>query len=394
MTSPDDRISPDRLLERISAARALVAAAGASALVLHGRPASMGGGGVVRHLVGWSPGDSACALILPAAGEPLVLSRGPNTTRVFGTRLAGIGRAVAYRDSADLARRLVEALAAVAGRGPVATCAEGEMGATVATALAAAFPRRIPLDGPLHDMRLVRHADEVALHRRAAAISAAMIDAAVEAFSRPGATPTDIMVEAECRGRCMGADHARLWIAVDERPATTYFELCELKDAIGPRDRLQLGTTVQYEGHFAQCLRTAVRGEPSADLLDCTRRLMEMQDEALSTLVPGAPLSRLVDVLEAGIDAACPYTRASDPFRFQSCHALGVDYVEPACAAALDPARDRSVAGPPVAENMVIEIHPNFTLPSLGHVCIGDMALVTADGAEWISAHPRGLIRV
>jgi Xaa-Pro aminopeptidase len=43
---------------------------------------------------------------------------------------------------------------------------------------------------------------------------------------------------------------------------------------------------------------------------------------------------------------------------------------------------------------MVIEVHPNFTVPDLGHVCAGDMALVTASGAEWITAFPRGLVEL
>ena len=187
------------------------------------------------------------------------------------------------------------------------------------------------------------------------------------------------MVEVEACGRRLGADSAGLWLATGEAPPVTYFELFELNPTIGPRDRIQLGTTVQVEGYFAQCLRTGALGKPSRELLDVTARMVEMQDRALETLVPGRPLSRLGDVLEAGIDAVCPYERTADPFRFQSCHALGINYAEPSCAGVLDASRDKAndAQGPLVAENMVLEIHPNFTMPSLGHVCIGDMALVT-----------------
>jgi Xaa-Pro aminopeptidase len=41
---------------------------------------------------------------------------------------------------------------------------------------------------------------------------------------------------------------------------------------------------------------------------------------------------------------------------------------------------------------MVFEIHPNFTLPGIGHVCVGDVALVTASGGEWLTRYPRGLV--
>jgi len=38
----------------------------------------------------------------------------------------------------------------------------------------------------------------------------------------------------------------------------------------------------------------------------------------------------------------------------------------------------------------VFEIHPNFTVPGLGHVCAGDVAVATARGGEWLTKFPRG----
>jgi Xaa-Pro aminopeptidase len=65
-------------------------------------------------------------------------------------------------------------------------------------------------------------------------------------------------------------------------------------------------------------------------------------------------------------------------------------------ARALSPDRDRSLDddGPLIGENMIFEIHPNFTLPSLGHVCAGDVALVTDTGAEWLTRFPRGVFPI
>ena len=78
-------------------------------------------------------------------------------------------------------------------------------------------------------------------------------------------------------------------------------------------------------------------------------------------------------------------SRQTDPFRFQSCHGLGLSYVEPAMAWDLNATRDRDfddVDGITITENMVVEIHPNCSMPRLGHVCAGDMALVTSQGAD------------
>jgi Xaa-Pro aminopeptidase len=252
----------------------------------------------------------------------------------------------------------------------------------------------VPLDNPINALRLVRSDEEVAMHARAAAIADAMLTRAMTLANEPRTTPADIMTAVEYEGRQHGAELSGLWLATGERPPTTYFELFELDAAIGPHDRIQLGTTLSYEGHFGQKLRIGVRGEPSQAMRDCSRRLLDMQDAVLDLMVPGRPVHAIVDRLEAMIDDYCPYARADDPFRFQSCHALGVNYSEPAYATALSPDRDRGrdAEGPLLAENMVFEIHPNFTLPELGHVCAGDMAVVTATGAKWLSGYPRGLV--
>lgn len=389
-----ERIPQARLSERVARTRTIMAGAGVRTLLIFGRPARLGGGGPLAYLAGWAPGTAASSLILPAEGDLVVISAGPNITRVFAQRLVGLGAARAYADEADLARKTVDAL--VAAGGPIGTFGEADMGRAMYQALSDAFPTRTSLDQPLNDMRLFRDADEVVLHQRGAEISVEMVRTAMDIGSRQGATPADIMVEAEARGRRLGAEFAGLWLATGEAPPVTCFELFELEPTLGSNDRIQLGTTVQVEGYFAQCLRTGALGKPSRQLLDVTARLVEMQDRALETLVPGEPLFRLSDVLEAGIDAVCPHERSADPFRFQSCHALGINYAEPGCAGVLNAARDKrnDAQGPLVAENMVIEIHPNFTMPSLGHVCIGDMALVTPAGARWITNLPRDIVRL
>jgi Xaa-Pro aminopeptidase len=295
---------------------------------------------------------------------------------------------------AVLSRAIAEALATLpAKNGRLGTIGEGVMPRAVREAVAAAAPTTVLLDAPVDALRLVRTTEEVAMHARAAAISDAMHARAMDLARQPQTTPADIMTGVEYEGRRHGADLSSLWLATGEKPPTTYFELFELNPAIGPNDRIQLGTTLSYEGHYAQSLRIGVRGKPSRALQDCAQRLIGMQDEVLSLMQPGIPMHAIVDTLEALIDADCPYARKADPFRFQSCHALGVNYSEPAYATALSPDRDRGRdgEGPLLAENMVFEIHPNYTLPELGHVCAGDMAVVTATGAKWLTTSPRGL---
>jgi Xaa-Pro aminopeptidase len=389
-----DRISDARLLERIAKARAIMADAGVDVLMVYSHPKP--GGGVLQYLAGWAA-KAATILLLPRQGRGIILAAGPNNTRVFNQRCGFFAEARAYGPNASLDKLLAAGLAelGVAG-GRIGVSGTPYMGAPLKLALDGLVKEQVFLGDALDALRLVRYADEVAMHQHAADISVAMVERVMELARLPASTPSDLMVEAELAGRRLGADSASIWLATGEEPPTTYFELFELNQSLGPRDRVQLGATVTYEGHFGQCLRTGVRGGISTAMADAWARMVDMQDRALATLVPGAPMQNLVDTLEADIDAFCPFTRATDPFRFQSCHSLGINYSDPSYVQAVNPERDRSKDGslPLIAENQIFEIHPNFTIPGLGHVCVGDMALVTASGAKWITNLPREIVRL
>jgi len=389
-----DRISDARLLERIASARAIMADAGVDVLMVYSHPRP--GGGPLHYLSGWSC-RTGTVLLLPREGRGIILAAGPNNTRVFNQRCSFFADARAYGPVAPLDKLLAAGLAELgAAGGRIGVSGTPYMPAPLKAALDGMVAEQVFLGDALDALRLTRQDDEVRMHQHAADISVAMVQRVMDLARLPETTPSDLMIEAELAGRRLGADSASIWLATGETPPTTYFELFELNPAIGPRDRVQLGATVTYEGHFGQCLRTGVRGGISSEMQDCWDRIIEMQDRALATLVPGAPMQNLVDTLEADIDAFCPYERLKDPFRFQSCHALGVNYSEPSYVQAVNPERDRSkdASLPVIQENMVFEIHPNFTIPGLGHVCVGDMALVTATGAKWITNMPRELIRL
>lgn len=397
LLSTIDRISDARLLERIAAARSIMSDAGVDVLMIFSHPRALGGGGPFHYLAGWSVKGAGTIMLLPREGRAIILSAGPNNTRVFNQRCNFFADARAYGPIAPFAKLLEAGLGELGALGgKIGVSGTPYMPAPLKLALDGMVSKQVFLGDALDALRLVRHADEVAMHQKAADISVAMIERVMDLARLPATTPSDLMTEAELTGRKLGADSSSIWLATGEAPPTTYFELFELNEALGPKDRVQLGATVTYEGHFGQCLRTGVRGPISPEMQDAWSRMVEMQDRALATLMPGAPMQNLVDTLEADIDAFCPYTRANDPFRFQSCHALGVNYSDPSYVQAVNPERDRSEDGklPVIAENMIFEIHPNFTLPGLGHVCIGDMALVTATGAKWITNYPREIVRL
>lgn len=393
-----DRIPRQQLAARIDAVRQIMARESVEHLVIYGGPRRLFSGGTVHYLAGWAPPTSSTVMIIGPRGLPRILADGPNVSRVFEQRTEGLAETQMVMGGPQrLAETILDSLASRAPMtGRLGVVGHDAMPGVLQRALVTEGRTLIHLDAQVEALRLCKTPEEVAMHARAAAISDGMVARAMELAGLSTTTPGELMAAVEYEGRRRGADFASLWLATGERPSATYFELFELPPAIGPNDRVQMGTAVTYEGYFGQTLRMGVRGNPSKALKACAQRLVDMQEEVLALMRPGVPVHGIVDRLETLIDAHCPYERQSDPFRFQSCHALGVDYAESAYMNALSPAsvRERSEETLVLAENMVFEIHPNFTLPDLGHVCAGDMAVVTGTGARWLTAAPRGLVEL
>jgi Xaa-Pro dipeptidase len=388
---------PIALLEqRLSAGRELLERDGLDAIVAFSAPRGLAAATQSSGNIGWFTNFTpmwAPSMLVITLTDAVIIAPGKNEARLFNTRVGNL-----YEVETAGPAGLVARASAIAhsNRGRVGVAGADEMTAKLATTFASSFPRMVRIDPILQAMRLDRDPAETALHRRASEISDAMLARAFAYAAEPEATPARLMAEVEHAGRALGADVSRLWLSTGPEPPVTYFEMFELPPRIAPGDRVQLGTMVSFEGYFAQGLRIGSRGKPAPELSDAAARLIDIQDAALAALVPGRPVHELVDLIEARIDAMCPYTRDSDPFRFQSCHGLGLDYSEPGLAEALSPRRDKSRDGdgPLLRPGMVFEIHPNFTLPGLGHVCAGDVALVTETGAEWLTRFPRGIFPI
>lgn len=385
--------------DRLARARQWLADAGADVLVVYGAPGALGSrtntAGYVRWLTGWATTALPSMLVIPAGGRPTIITMGPHDTRVFAERAGWFGDVVS---TGSVDRYPAAVGTALVSSGRVAVLGFAEMPAPLNEATAAALRPRPVLDaGPaIDELRLQRHVEEVEMHRYGAQISDQMIRTAMTQAVEPGMTGPRLMADVEHAGRSLGAGTPTTWLAVGEKPVTTWMEQVEAEGPIGRSDRVQMGTSLTFGGYFAQGLRIGVRGGIPKKLREYAGILIDIQDAALAVMRPGAKLHEVSDAIETGIDRACPYARDEDPFRFQSCHGLGLSYVEPGMARDLNARRDRTLdpAGVTIRENMVIEVHPNFTTPEVGHVCAGDMALVTASGAEWITAFPRGLVEL
>lgn len=368
---------------------------GLGAILAFSAPRGLAAGTRTSGNLGWFAGFSpiwAPSLFVLTADQATIIAPGKNEVRLFLTRVGTAFDILGAGPDGIMAT----ALELLGNCRLVGIAGADELPPRFAAQLAAALPHAVPLDADLQALRLTRAPIEIELHRRASSISDAMIERAFAYAAEPGATPAGLMAEVEHEGRRHGADISRLWLSTGPRPPVTYFEMFELPETLDPGDRVQLGTMVSYEGYFAQGLRIGSIGPAGAALKDIVARIEAIQDDALALMQPGRPVHELGDLIESRIDAVCPYSRQTDPFRFQSCHGLGLDYSEPGLAYALSPQRVRSLEarGPVFQPGMVFEIHPNFSLPELGHVCAGDVALVTETGAEWLTRFPRGVFSI
>ncbi len=388
------------LKERIARVRAALKAQGIDALVVFASPRLLGSRtrttGYVQYLAGFASKPTPSTVVLTASGAA-VLTFGNHETREFGLRSSWLGEIIQageQRSHPGAAARFLSDTGITPGSrvGLIGTD-ELNHASYLAVEQELGGYETVAADALLDRLRLTRAPEEVDMFRISAKISDAMVAAAFAESTRTGASGPSIMAEIEHTGRLLGADLANCWLSVGEAPPTTYFEFMELPTEVTSRDRVQMGTTTAYEGYFGQCLRMGVRGTPGRELAEYGEILLNIQDAALAAMRPGEPLHRVIDVIEELYAQHAPYTRETDPFRFQSCHGLGLSYVEPGMARDLNPLRDKSLDpdGVLIEPNMVIEVHPNFTVPGLGCIVAGDMALVTEDGAEWITESPRGI---
>ena len=383
------------LEERIERARDMAADRGLAALVLcspsrAGRAGQSGGN--TAYFLGYTTLSGATALLIPIGGRPVVFGPGPNEKRMLDARVSNVAE---VRQAGDFGAGIVEALNQldIPENAPIGLAGRLDLPVRIERSLAERVSNLIDVDAAVHEIRAVTDPADVVHHQEASRISDLMIARAFEAAVEPGMTPSRLMAEVEFAGRALGAESAKLWLAVGANPPITSFEYFELAETISPGDRVQLGTTVSVEGHFSQGLRMATLGEPSGELVKAVDTLLSIQDAVLAVMAPDKPAHAISDVLENLIDANCPYTRQTDPFRFQSCHQLGLDYSDPPLAYALSAGRDQRLdaQGPLLRVGQVVEIHPNYNLPGLGHVCAGDAAVVTETGADWLTKYPRGL---
>jgi Xaa-Pro aminopeptidase len=127
------------------------------------------------------------------------------------------------------------------------------------------------------------------------------------------------------------------------------------------------------DGYWADHTKNVVVGELKREYAELERQLMEVYASALDFIRPGASMPELDVLVRERVDPSHPI-----------CHGVG--------ARAHEPPYPHQAAGGVFEEGMVLAVEPGVYWPGGGGLRVEDNFLVTAGGAEKLSAFPDGVV--
>jgi Xaa-Pro aminopeptidase len=386
------RIPDEEFRTRWQRLQAAMAEVGLDIIIAYADDHAVAGPGHARYLADFAPHFEPVVILMPAAGEPLLLS-GPET-ETFAQLTARIQDVRVVREFTHpdeeypfttlVSLRDVFAEAAErVGTSPrrVGLAGLDLMPAKIHQALSQALDgaELVDVESLVTGLRAIKTPAEQAVIRYAYQIAQAGVQAAFDAI-HDGATEREVAAAAEFAMRSMGSEGMGIDTIVasgpNTRPILARTRLRELR-----RDELILLTIApRYEGYHAAIGRPLVIGDPP----DEVRRAMEVavaaQRAAMEAMRPGVPGSAVEGAARQVVEAA----GLGEYFLYCGVHSVGVIEFEP------------PIFGPgnhdPLQADMVLSIDvPLFHAP-WGGLRYEDGYLITQTGAEPLDNYPSGVL--
>ena len=313
------------------------------------------------------PADAAPVVVAPEGAQ--------GGLRAALGDIAGL-RLVGYRDETGPAPAVARALGFLGGRPTVLGAEFGAMRLSERVAVEGAVPRARwqPIDADVGALRQVKEPQEIVALRQAARLALRAVLAGVQAA---GSGRHEREVAAACGAvlAAHGADSpAGILVASGPRAAEPQAVGAERELRAGDVCRIEVGAS--YDGYRAHVARTVVvpGAEPTAALGRALEVVRSSQRAALYAVRPGNTAE--------GVDRAARHVVAAaglgQHFPHRTGRGLGLDAHEPPYL----------VEGnaEPLRPGMVFTLEPGIYLPGEGGVRLADDVLVTAAGAEVLSA--------
>jgi Xaa-Pro aminopeptidase len=388
------RISNSEFRDRWERLQVVMADAGLDMVIAYADDHAVFGPAHARYLVDFAPHFEPVCVLVPAAGEPLLLS-GPETetfaqltARVEDVRVI---REFTHPDEEYPFTALVSLLDVVdeatarAGQTPSRVGLAGLelMPFRIHAALGQALPgvELVDAENALTNLRAIKTPAEQAVIRYAYQIAQAGMQAAFDA-THEGASEREVAAAAEYTMRSMGSEGMGIDTIVasgpNTRPILARTRLRELR-----RDELILLTIApRYEGYHAAIGRPLVIGQPQEDVSRAMEVAASAQKAASQAMHPGMAGSEVEGAARRIVESA----GLGEYFLYCGVHSVGVIEFEP------------PIFGPtnhdPLQAGMVLSIDvPLFHTP-WGGLRFEDGYLITDSGVELLGDFPTGILTV
>lgn len=264
-----------------------------------------------------------------------------------------------------------------------------------ASQLVTAFPyaRRVIPSDLVQQMRLIKHSEEIVLHREAARISDAMVEAGVgmigEALRSGGGLPSEIEIESFVSRhamRIMHEEHADVMPVQGLASGLVYSGVrsafphgMPTGNPVKRGESIILSLGCRVGGRAAESERTFFIGEPDKLQRKHYAAAFEAQRMATAALISGRSCA-CADNLALG------FLRDSgmgDYVLHRVGHGMGIMFHEPPWVEG----GDQTILQP----GMITSSEPSIMVPGFAGYRIADTVLVTMDGPESMTVHPRGI---
>jgi len=229
----------------------------------------------------------------------------------------------------------------------------------------------------LGSMRMVKYPEEIALLKRAIAITDSVFKIAVEDLVRRGRTELDVAIDIL---KCLlekGAEGASFFPMVNSGRRSTLLSTRPSKKKICDKEIVLIDFGAVYEGYCADITRMAAVGDIPESQKELFKKILEIEEKTLRVI---APKKAACDIYNY---AMTEFDREKLPRSIHRIgHGIGIDYHEGPFLGYWDET--------PLENGMVVAVEPGINLTDFG-IRIEDAVLVTKKGCEILSKAPKDL---
>jgi Xaa-Pro aminopeptidase len=249
----------------------------------------------------------------------------------------------------------------------------------IASPISAALAGARAADKLIFDAARTKTVEEIAFAREAARI-AELGYARLLQIAAPGMTEDALAVDLKVYMKTLGAeDNFLLLCAGPHNRAVQPSTGRKLERG----DIILAEITPSYRGQLTQICRTVVIGDPPEELARKYALVVEAMRHGIAAARPGVAMAEVCRAINAVLEARGYGEYCHPPHIRRRGHGLGFASVRPG-----DVSLDNATVLEP---DMLFMIHPNQYLPETGYLLCGEPVLITALGAEVLTAEQSSL---